>query len=482
MDEIFAKQKTVIELEKIKQERVGQLPMRTRRIPKQTKLMTFLLSLILLSSLLLTRCNVLTPTTIKFIRTVQVTPDDQFLTGSFARINYVPATDHFVVTFGTKASTEPNVTLGAGYAYKEYTVEMQETGKTGFLIWYPNSSEAGDSGSVMVNNTYYCAFVSQNPSDPYGWRVIKYDAVNWTRQKELYVLLPPNEGNLDPMVAYINGQLDISDQFNPSGIFQEGNSTNHHFFTADLQPTGMINLANTPHTTGSSIIFVDGVYYFVSANNFFGDLVLMKYDIDWNYLGMKPLIQQAHFSTGMAYDGKYFYVAYMDTSERTPSTFFPLYPNVHLAVFDRNWNLVHDEIVTNFTREGDKKGGRPWVILHGNRLYVSYDVDTVNKTNEEEELKWQAYVSIYEISQLTQGEAWWPWPILAAGIVIVAVIAVTYILLKKRGRRTNQEDKKMKSPRHSPLHLAWHIQFLRLHGVHDGPQGQHLPRHPNEGA
>ena len=80
------------------------------------------------------------------------------------------------------------------------------------------------------------------------------------------------------------------------------------------------------------------------------------------------------------------------------------------------------------------------MILHGNRLYVSYDVDTVNKTNEEEELKWQAYVSIYEISQLPQGEAWCPWPILAEGIAIAGMIAVTYFLLKKRGRSSEKRE------------------------------------------
>nr|MDO8114194.1 hypothetical protein [Candidatus Sigynarchaeota archaeon] len=368
---------------------------------------------------------------IKFTRTIQVTPDGQFLTGSFARINYVPATNHFVITFGTKASTQPNASLGAGYAYKEYTLDMQETGITGLLEWYANASEAGDSGSCMINSTYYHAFVSQNQADAYGWRLIKYDAANWTRLNETYVLLQdPNEGNLDPMVAWINGELDVSDQYNASGTWQEGNSTVHYFFTEDLQPTGHIYLADTPHICGSSIIFVDGVYYFVSANNYFGGLKVMKYDSDWDYLGTKNLTEQAHWSQGIVFDGERFYVAYLDTSERNSPMFFPVYPNVHLAVYDRNWDLVHDEVITNFTFGGDKKGGRPWVTLHGNLLYVSYDVDTVNVTTKEEEKKWEAYVTILEINTAPQGIPW-PWVILAAGIVI-GVVAVTYVLLKRR--------------------------------------------------
>jgi hypothetical protein len=368
---------------------------------------------------------------IEFIRSIQVTPDDEFLTGSFARINYVPATNRFVVTFGTKASTEPNTSLGAGYAYKEYNLDMQETGKSGIIEWYTNVTEAGDSGSCMVNNTYYCAFVSQsNPA--YGWTIVKYDASDWTRLKEMFFLLDyPIQGNLDPCVAYVNGHLDVCDQYNPSGIWQEGNSSRHYLFTADLQPIGMIETNDTPNISGASIIFEDGIYYYVTANVYSGGLVLMKYDSDWNYLGMKDLIPQAHWSQGLLSDGRYFYVAYLDTSLRNTGTFFPVYPNVRLAVFDRNWNLMHIENITDFARSDNKKGGRPWVILHGDSLYVSYDVDTVNITTEEEELKWQAYISIYKVLSLTQGIDL-ILPLLTVGIISVAVIAIAYAIKKKR--------------------------------------------------
>ncbi len=435
--------------ERAERERASKQLSHNHIVPNQRKVSTLLLSLIVLASLLLTQCLFSAPTPvlaqeppIRFIQTVQVTPDGQFLTGSFPRINYVPATDRFVVSFGTKASTVTNVTLGAGYAYKEYNLNMQETGKSGLLEWYPNASEAGDSGSFMVNSTYYYVFVSQNAGDPYGWRIVKYDAANWSRLKEIYVILPKPlpgnndsiEGNTDPMVAYVNGQLDVSNQYNPSGIWQEGFSSRHHFFTADLQPLGNITLDDSPHIDGSSIIYVDGIYYFVSADFYSGGLTLMKYDGQWNFLGNKSLIPKAHWSQGMAFDGAHFYVAYLDTSKRNGSAFFPVYPNVHLATFDRNWNLLHDATITNFTYGGDKKGGRPWVILHGGLLYVSYDVDTVNVTTWEEEKKWQAYVSIFEISQVTQGV---PWPslILAAGIMVVAVVAATELFLKRRERR-----------------------------------------------
>jgi uncharacterized protein YxjI len=111
---------------------------------------------------------------------------------------------------------------------------------------------------------------------------------------------------------------------------------------------------------------------------------------------------------------------------------FPLTsPNVRLAVFDRNWNLLHIENVTDFTRSDYMKGGTSWVIRHGNLLYVSYDVDAVNITTEEEVKEWQAYVSIYEISELTQNDDY-TWSLLTTGVIAIAVVAIVYVVKKKR--------------------------------------------------
>ena len=121
-----------------------------------------------------------------------------------------------------------------------------------------------------------------------------------------------------------------------------------------------------------------------------------------------------------------------------PEVFFPVYPNVRLAVFDRDWNLVHIENVTDFTRSDQKKGGRPWVILHGDLLYVSYDVDTVNETTEEEEMKWQAYVSVYRILEEPQGVDL-TIPLLTLGIISVAALAVICTIKKKRLRQFKME-------------------------------------------
>jgi len=101
---------------------------------------------------------------------------------------------------------------------------MQETGKSGYFLFYPEACNAGDSGSVMVNTYYDGAFVVPVPDFPMGWHLAKFDAVTWTsiRSDQTSCSRLHNEADMDPTVAYVNGQLDISDQYNPDGIWQEG--------------------------------------------------------------------------------------------------------------------------------------------------------------------------------------------------------------------------------------------------------------------
>ena len=151
------------------------------------------------------------------------------------------------------------------------------------------------------------------------------------------------------------------------------------------------------------MIQADGIYYIITANHYEGDLVVAKYSSDWTFLGVQLLRSQAHWSQGVAFDGQRFYVSYLDTSDRDPGPFIGhFYPNVHLAAFDRAWNLVEDVAVTNFSRADLRFPGRPWVILHNHQLYVSYDVDDLDPVTHQERLETQqAFVSIYSLSHRT---------------------------------------------------------------------------------
>ena len=321
----------------------------------------------------------------KFVKSIQVTPDAKFPNGGFARINHVPAIDRFVVTFGSDN----------GYAYKQYTMDMVEDGKSGYF-W----SGGADMGSRMIDNTYYFAVMHNNPGQSPGWHIAKYDAVSWNVLDSIdFPLDFPKEESGDPLVAMVDGHLDVSGQYNALGSYPPldvGAASFHYFFTPNLDSVGKRILADTAHIVGASMIQVEGITYYVTANAFSGDLIMMKYDSQWHYLGMKALMKQAHFSTGLAFDGFRFYLAYIDTRQRTSGK-FPWFLNVRLAAFDRDWNLLEDIAVTNYTPADNMQTGRPWVVLHGDRLYVSYDLDTRDSVTHEEDGKGQAIVCVYEL-------------------------------------------------------------------------------------
>lgn len=76
--------------------------------------------------------------------------------------------------------------------------------------------------------------------------------------------------------------------------------------------------------------------------------------------------------------------------------------NKHLAAFDGAWNLVEDVAVTSFSPADLRFPGRPWVILHNDKLYVSYDVDDLDPDTHQERIETQqAFVSIYSLSHRT---------------------------------------------------------------------------------
>jgi len=142
--------------------------------------------------------------------------------------------------------------------------------------------------------------------------------------------------------------------------------------------------------TGHSMVFVDGVYYFLTSTAFFGDLEVIKFDKDWRMIGSQILVKDAQWPQGVVYDAqaKRFYVAYLDISKRGC-------PNARLAAFDRDWRLLGSVAVTNFQRSDHRAAGRPWVLHHNGLFYVSYDVDTSDARGETN-FDWQAFVSVYD--------------------------------------------------------------------------------------
>jgi hypothetical protein len=323
------------------------------------------------------------------IKTVTVAPDENLkIPGAFCRINYVPVTDNFLVTFGGTAHGTQ------GYGYKWYTQDLEFTGEWGLF-----QERGTDTASVMVDNTYY--FLTNGGKNM--WSLKKFDPITWTLQEQTLIKRNPNKefGN-DPMLVYVNGMLDVSGLYTADGQGsldqkktnpRKGETTHHRFFTNNLEFLEYRVLSDTPHINGSSMVYVDGVYNMVTSTAFFGNLIVMRYDKDWNYLGSKILAQGGNWSMGIAYNEEqgHFYVTYLDDPPRSLT-------NVRLAIFDTDWNSIANIAVTQYADHSFSQTGRPWVILHNHHVYVSFDTSTMNPKTMEENKDWECTVSLYEIT------------------------------------------------------------------------------------
>jgi hypothetical protein len=341
-------------------------------------------------------CGTVTPSPGLFtlIDTVQVTPTGSYLNADFVRIGYVPGRDRFVVTFNTMLSqseggcgnTSFDATFGLyrEYAYKEYAADMIETNKDGIISCHATT----DTGGFFLGDDFYLASMESH-NGSFGWYLAKFNAVTWANPVGyFYPFSDPQMQAADPTVAFVNGQIDISDVDEGSG------GTRHNFFTTDLQFVGSRLLTDTAHSGFSSMIAVGGITYFLSTRTGTPQapwaVIVMKYGPDWTYLGVETLRENAATPQGLAFDGSRFYVAY---TERTEG--FPFTENIHLAAFDPNWNLIEDIALTNFTPQNQTSSIHPWLVLRDNRLYVSYSQNAPAGGIE----TLQAYVKVYEVNQ-----------------------------------------------------------------------------------
>jgi hypothetical protein len=317
---------------------------------------------------------------------VQVTPAGNFLGGAFVRTAYVPGKDRMVVTFAAELNQpEGGCNNGYGYAYGEFNRDMVATGDYGVISCFA----ATDVGGLFVENDFYLASMGHdNNANKEGWHLTKFDAVTWT------ILAGPifhsldgtemlGESPVDPMLAFVNGRIDVRASYKFSadedpGPFA-GHATHHQFFTTGLQFADKRILSDVPHVQLNSMIVAGGVTHFVAATSLLGgDIVVMRYDKEWTYLGVKLLLKNASTPEGIAFDGKRFYLAYLDNSLCAT---FPCYQNVRLAAFDADWNLLEDVAVTEFTPDDHTNTARPSLAYWNGRVYVCYD-QTENETHD----------------------------------------------------------------------------------------------------
>jgi hypothetical protein len=322
-----------------------------------------------------------------FVKEVQVTPSGNSTSADFVRMSYVPGRDRFILTYGTMLTqpqggcdtADPFYGLYKAYAYKEYTADMVETGQAGIVSCHATT----DTGGFFLGNVFYLASAEVHDNVE-GWTLAKFDAVSWAKLVELWYPFTDSSWHAgDPTVALVNGQIDVSSAY-------DGPGTHHNFFTTDLQFVSKRILSDTANVGFSSLITLGGITYFLSSQpGVRWSVILMQYDLIWNYLGVRTLVDGAATPQGLAFDGNRFYVAF---TQRTDG--FPFAENVHLAAFDTAWNLVDDIALTSFTLQDQTSSIHPWLALRNNRLYVSYSqprpaggIETL-----------QAYVKVYDLA------------------------------------------------------------------------------------
>jgi len=334
----------------------------------------------------------------KLVNETKVTPVGSFAGGAFVRCDYVPGRDRMVVAFKAQLSQEEaGCTNRWAQAYREYTKEMQETGDYRIITCMTGP----DVGGLLLGDEYYFAAMGyDNTKKAEGWWLAKYDAVTWKPLVEpFFHPLEPEEKTADPMIAMLNGQIDVSGKYRKADDIGPGHATHHQFFTPDLQFIDKRLLTDVQHIDLTSLLGIGDVIHFVTSTDLWGDMIVLQYDPRWNYLGTKTIKEHASAPEGLAFDGMRFYVSYVDNSLSKP--FEPgSHDNIRLAAFDADWNLLDDIAVTSISPDEHRAPGRPSLTLRDNRIYVCYDqADNALPDLTPEEADLQVYVKVYEVSQ-----------------------------------------------------------------------------------
>lgn len=347
----------------------------------------------------------------RLVKSVQVTPAGNLLGGEFVRIGYVPSRNSIVVTFKAKldkgeggCTNVPGYSFAYGYAYTEYTTDMVETNK-GVI-----TCQVGvDVGGLFLGDDFYyamanCVKPGIGKCDVDGWQLAKYNAVTWASLDSTFTYpLATGQVAADPMLAYVNGKIDISSvivgdppQLGPFVSYP----SHHNFFTTDLKFDSNRILNEKGGGALSSLVVVGDTINMIAGTAILGDMIVIRYDKSWNHLSTDTLKKKSGCPEGAAFDGSRFYVAYLDV----PCTTFPCPDNVRLAAFDRNWNLLDDIAVTSFSSSDKKQPNRPTLALRNGRLYVAYDQtenETFNPPIPLDSADLQVHVKVYELTPAT---------------------------------------------------------------------------------
>jgi hypothetical protein len=322
--------------------------------------------------------------------------DESYTTGSFCRIYFHPVRNKFYVTFSGLSFGAPDDTPSSqDYVYREYEVPFAYTGKTDT---FENFNGASDYAMAFVKDHYY-----HLTGCPVGYQLTKLDSDFHFVDRVEIPLSEYDHGN-DQMLNFTNDHIHFGAVYDTVG--GQNKEVYQHIFIYDtlLNEIDNVVLLDEPFmVSGASILFNNQKYHFITGDQI-GDqqfnnpsiLYAYQYSPQWDYLGKIQLDESGQWSQGALFSDGYYYVAY-----HTPG--YHGQGNVAVGIYDIQWQPVKKEMVTHYDIQKDTVVvQRPFLLKHGNRLFVTYDIESFSKTGEGNR-DWQAMLTIFEIQFTPSG-------------------------------------------------------------------------------
>ncbi len=289
--------------------------------------------------------------------------------GAFCRLFQRPDGDGYEVLFGgafnqrTTASAryEGNVHrwLGADLTFREPPTLF--------------SSQGGDPAVDFDGQFYY--LLTPHPD---GWRLTKYDAA-FNQVAETLVALPPGHAANDEMLRVWGDRVYLSGLYNPNyANAQPGQTASAdeklytHLWVYDtaLNPLEDHVLDEAPNINGGTLLRYRDGFAYIAADNFVTNrLYAHLYDADWHYQRSLLLSENGQWAMGATMADDLLYIAW-HRGEHSAG-------DVLVDIRDLDWDLVERLQVTAV--EPGFNAQRPWVQVFGDRMFVSYDLESNNR-------------------------------------------------------------------------------------------------------
>jgi len=157
-------------------------------------------------------------------------------------------------------------------------------------------------------------------------------------------------------------------------------------YDENLEFENDIMLKDVGNIGGSSMMLQNGIFIVVTSDKHWDDssLIVVRYDEDWNFIDKKTISAIPNAGEvspmGLLFENGLYFVThiYITGDLSQPVTGEPVCRcDVMLKVFDQDWNLLNQTIVTE-ELPADVLAGHaraPHLALAGNKIYVAYGID-----------------------------------------------------------------------------------------------------------